>query len=219
MAFLAGVDADALRKSPLYAKSAGMAGAFSEQLASVSSALIASDGKELLIAARGKFASKPAGAIALKPDLVLFGSGAMMRVGAAQFNTGHTGTPDLVAQADSIAGGAQIWAVARGNAPLPFSGNAANLAAILRKANFVTLTARTNAGLALELRASAPDVNAARDIEETLRADVTLGAAGEARRPDIAAALRSIQVTRVDREVRLALSVSNETAEKLFGLF
>ena len=196
-----------------------MAGAFSEQMADVSAALIASDGKELLIAARGKFASKPAGAQALKPDLVLFGSDAMMQAGRAQFATGRTGAPELVAQADSIAAGAQIWVVARGDAPLPFSGNAANLAGILRKATFVTLTARTNAGLALELRALAPDVDAAQAIEETLRADVTLGAAGEARRPDIAAALRSIQVTRNDREVRLALAVSNETAEKLFGLF
>ena len=143
----------------------------------------------------------------------------MMRAGSAQFATGHAGAPDLLAQAGSIARDAQIWAVARGNTPLPFSGNAASLASVLRKANFVTLTARTTTGLALELRALAPDVNAARDIEETLRADVTLGAAGEARRQDIAAALRSIQVTRADREVRVALTVSNETAEKLFGLF
>ncbi len=216
---VAGVDLNTLRQSPLYAKSAGLTGAFTEQLAGVSSALVASDGKDLLVAARGNFPAKPQGALALKPDLMLFGSPTMTAAAAAQFATKRTGAPELLTQAESIAQGAQIWIAARGNATLPLSGNAANLTGILHKADFVTLAARTTTGLALELRALAPDDNAARDIEETLRADFTLAAAGEARRPDVAAALRSIRVTRADRNVLVAVSVSNETAQKLFDLF
>jgi hypothetical protein len=81
------------------------------------------------------------------------------------------------------------------------------------------LTARTGAGLWLELRALAPDANAASAIEETLRADLTLAAAGEAKRADVAGALRSAGVSRADREVRVTLTVSDDVAGRLFAMF
>ncbi len=216
---IAGVDLDALRASPLYSKLPASAETFTAQIGGVSKAVVSYNGKELLVAARGRFQTPPDGVTMLSPDLALLGSPQKTAAAAAQYKAHRIGAPALLAQAESVAAGAQVWIAARGGANLPLSGNAANLAGILRRATFVTLTARTGAGLALELRASAPDANAARAIEETLRADFTLGAAGEAKHEDIAAALRSVQVTRADREVQVTLNVTNEVAGRLFELF
>jgi hypothetical protein len=216
---IAGVDLAALRASRLYSKIPPAANAFATQLVGVSSALVAYNGKELLVAMRGDFKAPPGGAAMLAPDLSLIGSPEQMAAATAQYKSGRTGAPALLAQAERLAAGAQLWIVARGDARLPLTGNAANLAGILRKAEFVTLTVRTGAGLALELRAFAPNANAASAIEETLRADLTLAAAGEAKRADVAGALRAAQVTRVDRESRVTLTVSDDVAGRLFATF
>ncbi len=218
-ALIAGIDLTAVRASPLYAKAPAAAGAFTAQFGGVSSALVAYAGKELLIVARGRFQSPPPGAVMVAPDLALYGSPEQTAAASARYKSRSPGPTALLAQAESVARGAQVWAAAHGNAPLPLSGNVADLAGILRKADFITLTARTGPGLALELRATAPDTNSARAIEETLRADITLGAAGEARRPDVAAALRSARVDRADRQVVVSLSVSEDAAAQLLALF
>jgi hypothetical protein len=218
-ALIAGLDLAALRASPLYSKLPPAANAFAAQLGGVSSALAAYNGKELLVAVRGNFKAPPDGAAILAPDLALIGSPEQTAAATAQYKSGRTGVPALLAQAEPLAAGAQLWIVARGDARLPLTGNAANLTRILRQAQFVTLTARTGAGLSLELRGLAPDVNAASAIEETLRADLTLAAAGEAKRPDVAEALRSAQVTRADREVRVTLTVSGDVAGRLLAMF
>jgi hypothetical protein len=216
---IAGINLAALRASPLYAKTPPAAKAFAEQLGGVSSALASYNGRDLLIALRGSFKAPPAGAAILAPDLALIGSPERIAAASAQYQSGRTGAPALLTQAEPLAAGAQLWVVARGNARLPLTGNAANLAGILRRAHFVTLTARTSAGLSLELRALAPDVDLARAIEETLRADLTLAAAGEAKRADVAGALRSAQVTRAEREVRVTLTMSDDVAGRLLAAF
>jgi hypothetical protein len=218
-ALIAGVDLTALRALPLYSKMPPTAKTFAEQLRGVSAALAAYNGKELLAALRGNFKAPPEGARALALDLAVIGSPEQMAAAAAQYKSRRTGAPALLAEAEPLAAGALLWVVARGNARLPLTGNALNLAAILRKAQFVTLTARTGAGLSLELRALAPDADAASAIEETLRADLTLAAAGEAKRTDVAGALRAAQVTRTDREVRVTLILSDGVAGRLFAMF
>ncbi len=216
---IAGIDFDALRASPLYSKMPAAANALAAQLDGVSSALAAFNGKELVVGVRGSFKAPPEGAATIAPGLAFIGSPEQVSAATAQYKSGRSGAPALLAQAESVAAGAQLWAAAQGNARLPLTGNAANLAGILRKAEFVTLTARTGAGLALDLRASAPDANAAQAIEETLRADLTLAAAGEAKHADVAGALRSAQVTRADREVHVTLTVSDDVAGRLFAIF
>jgi hypothetical protein len=216
---IAGVDLGALRASPLYSKLPSAATTFAAQIGGVSTAVVSYNGKELLVAARGRFQTPPPGVTMLAPDLALLGSPQETAVAAAQYKAGGIGAAALLEQAEPVAAGAQLWIAARGGASLPLTGNAANLAGVLRRASFVTVTARTGTGLALELRATAPDAGAARAIEETLRADFTLGAAGESKREDVAATLRSAQVTRAGREVRVSLTVSNEVAGRLFELF
>jgi hypothetical protein len=210
---IAGIDLDALRRSPLYLKTPA-AGVFAAQFTGVSSALLAYNGKELLVIARGRFNSPPAGASMLAPGLALYGSPSQTAAAAAQYKSGRAGAPALLAKAESVAAGVQVWVATRGDAPLPLTGNVAELARILRKAEFLTLTARTGTGLAVELRAWARDAERARAIEETLRADFTLAAAGESRRPDIAAALRGVQVTRMDGEVLVAVAANEQVASQ-----
>ncbi len=218
-ALIAGVDLDALRASPLYSKMPAAVNAFAAQLGEVSSALVAYNGKELLVAMRGRFKAPPAGATVIAPGLAVVGSPEQVAAASAQYKSGQTGAPALLAQAEPLAAGSQMWIVARGDVRLPLTGNAASFVRILRKAEFVTLTARTGAGLALELRALALDASAASAIEETMRADLTLAAAGEAKHADVSGALRSAQVTRVDREARVTLTVSDDVAGRLLAMF
>ncbi len=216
---IAGIDLAALRESPLYSKMPPAANAFAAQLSEVSSALVAYNGKELLAAVRGGFKAPPAGAAAIAPGLALIGLPEQVSAATAQYKLGRTGAQALVAQVEPLADGAQFWMAARGDVRLPLTGNAASFVGILRKAQFVTLTARMGAGLALDLRALAPDANTAQVIEETLRADLTLAAAGEAKHADVAGALRSAQVMRTDREVHVTITVSDDVAGRLFAMF
>ena len=215
---IAGADMAALRASPLYPKLPTAARAFLAQFEGVSTALAAYNGAELLVAARGAFHGAPAGATMLAPDIALFGSPTQVAAATAQYKTGRPGAPQLLAQAEAVSAGSQVWVAAHANTPLPIAGNVANLLAILRNATFITLAARVHDDVAFELRASARDENAARAMEETLRADLTLAAAGEARHPDLAKALTAAQVSRADGGVRVSIRLTNDDAVRLFGI-
>jgi hypothetical protein len=215
---IAGADVAALRASPLYPKAPAAARAFLAQFTGVSSALAAYNGAELLVAARGDFHGAPGGATMIAPDIALFGSPRQVAAARAQWKTGRAGAPQLLAQAEAVSAGKQVWIAARGDTPLPITGNIANLIAILRNARFITLTAQVRDDMALELRASARDANAARAMEETLRADLTLAAAGEARQAALAKALTAAQVSRAESEVRVSIRLTNDDAVRLLDI-
>jgi hypothetical protein len=218
-ALIAGIDFGSVRQSPLFAKLPANASGFAGQFQGVTTALVAYTGSQLLVAARGNFPSAPAdAAVMLAPDLALYGVPEDAARAAAQFHSGRTPTSPLLSQAQAIAPRAQIWIASRGSLSLPLTGNIATAAQILQRAQFVTITARTSPGLALELRAMAPDETAARAIEETLRADFTLAAAGEAKRPVAASALRAIQVSRAANQVAVSLTLSDDAAARLLAL-
>jgi hypothetical protein len=214
---LAGVNLDRLRAAPLYSKlpaaAAAMAGAFT----GASSALLAYNGRDLLVIARGSFAKAPAGATLAGPNLALFGTSQLVASAMAQRRTATPGAPTLLARAESIAAGRQIWIVMQGGVALPLSGNASNLNQLLHHAESATVTASFDSGLALEVTAIGLTTDAARNIEETVRADITLAAAAEARQADLAKLLRSIQVDREDRSVRITLSANQDAAAKLLA--
>lgn len=204
--FIAGVDLAGVRSWPLYRALPDSLRATITPVASAHTILLASGGKDLWIAARGPFASPPAGAITPAPGVALYGVPEPLTPAC---KTGRPVATPLLAQAESIAAGAPLWAVAQGGAPLPLPQNFSNAAGVLRRAQFLTLTIRRANGLSVELRALAPDQQTARVIEETLRADLTLAAAAEAGRPDAAAALRAATVTRAAAETKVNLSLSD----------
>ena len=212
---LAGVNLDRLRAAPLYSKLPAAVTAIAGAFTAASSALLAYNGKDLLVIARGSLAKAPDGATLAAPNLALFGTPQLVAAAMAQRRSRIAGAPALLARAESIASGRQIWIVIQGGVTYPLGGNAANLNQLLHHAESATVTASFDSGLALEVTAIGRTGDAARDIEETVRADITLAAAAEARQPDLANLLRSIRIDRQDRKVRITLSADQDATTKL----
>jgi hypothetical protein len=141
-----------------------------------------------------------------------------VRAAEEQHRTGSTGAPDLLAQAQTVAAGNQIWVVIRGDAALPLTGNAANVNRLLRNMEFAAIAVgvHTTIEFAVTARGRTPD--AARRFEETLRATLTMTAAAEVRNANLAALLRTIQVRRDDRMVHATVSANLEAARQLLGM-
>ena len=158
--------------------------------------MLAYNGKDVLVIARGRFAAAPAGAVLLAPDLALAGSPDAIRAAVRQRATGQPGAPSLLARSQPIAG-RPIWAVVRGARPLPLTGNAANLNRLLRFTDYATIAATVNSAIELEAAGFCPTADAARQLEETLRGLISLASCHHSRpRSSRADALRSITARR-----------------------
>jgi len=213
---LAGLDLDRLRSSALYSKLPPAAMLLLEPYREARYLMLASDGRNLLAIARGPFHQAPADATLLAADLAIAGDPGSLKAAAAQHRTGKPGVPGLIAGAAAIAPGTQIWIVAQGGITLPLGGNAANLNRLLRNSEFAAISGRLDSQIELAATALGRTPDAARQVEETMRAAITLAAAAEARQPELAALLKSIQITRDGRTVRAAVSASPDAAQKLF---
>jgi hypothetical protein len=213
---LAGIDLDRVRSSPLYPKLPPAVTAIVEPYREAHSLLLASNGRNFMIIARGPFQHPPAGATVVNRDLAVAGDPEFVSAALAQQKTGKSGAPDLVADAATISQGNQIWVVARGGVALPLTGNAANLSRLLRNSEFgaVSLRLEDRVILAATVLGRTPD--AARQVEETLRAAITLAAAGESRQTDLQTLLKSIQLVREDRIVKATVNATPEVLTKLF---
>ena len=206
---LAGVDLDRLRASPLYPQLPPAATALLDPLHEARTLLIASDGRELLVVSRGDFRQAPA----------LSGTPAILAAATAQQKTGRTGAPRLIDYASTVAPHNEIWIAAQGGIALPLTGNAANLSRLLRDCEHAAVTVHLNSTIDLMLTATGRTPEAARQVEETLRATITLTTATESRRPDVVALLKSIRLTRQDRNVQAALSATPDQLKVLSNLY
>jgi hypothetical protein len=222
-ALLGGIDLDRLRSAPLYAQLPVAALLQAQALHGASQILLAvspaSTGLDVLVLARGNFAAPPAGATLLEPGLAAVGNPDFIRAAAAQRRTGRSGAPDLVARAASIAAENQVWAVARGGIALPLGGNAANLNRILRATEWTTLAARVDSGIHLQAAGACSTAEGARQLEESVRALLSLAAVSLAREPDLAALVRAVGVSRENLAVRATLDVPPAQAAKLLDRF
>jgi hypothetical protein len=189
---LAGLDLASLRAAPLYPQLPPAARALAEQFRDAAYLLLASNGKDIAV---------------ITPSLA-----------AAGRKTGRGGAPDLLLRAASLADGKQIWVVARGGVPLPVAGNAANLNRLLRNTEYAAITARIGSRIEIEATAAGRTAEAAREFEESLRAILSLTAAGNARQPDLVALIRSIRIGREDRTVRANLSAGPDAAAGVLRL-
>jgi hypothetical protein len=214
---LAGANIEALRAAPLFTRLPDTARVFLKPYRNASRLLAVYDGGELLIIAGGRFPAPPPGATLISHTLAVSGAPRAVAAAIAQHKTGVPGAPALVARAEQIASGNHIWIAATGSAPLPLTGNAANLNRLLRDTEYTTIAARVQSAVSLESASLARTADAARELEETLRATITLSAAAESRRPRFAALLRSIQVRRDDRTVRISLTVPADQMTDLFN--
>jgi hypothetical protein len=216
---LAGVDCQRLRAAPLYPQLSAAAKSFLEPFREARYLLFALQGTEPLMIAQGTFREPPAGATLLAPGLVAAGSPNGIRAASAQFRSGRTGAPELLERAEPLAAANEIWIVADGSATLPLTGNAENVNRLLHSTRYATLTAHISDGVRIDITGVCATADTARQLEETVRAFVTLAAAGSARQPELAAQLRSIQVTRDDRTVRASLATDATGADRLLHLF
>jgi len=215
---LAGLNLDDLRASPLYPKLPPAVCALAEPLRDAGYLLLASNGREILAIARGRFREAPPGATLMARGLAVTGSPDSVRAAIAQHKTGRDGAPDLLARAASLGEGKQIWMVARGGVTLPVTGNAANLNRLLLDTEYAAITARIGSQIDIEATAIGRTAEAGREFEENLRAIFTLTAAANARRPDLVALIRSIQIRREDGTVRATFSGGPDALASLLGL-
>lgn len=213
---LAGIDLVRLRASPLYSRLPRPVAALMEPLGEARSLLVASDGRNLLVIARGLFRQAPAGATLVGDGLVFEGTPEWASAAAAQHRTGKPGAPVLVSDAAGVAAN-PIWVAALGGRPLPLSGNAANLNRLLRAADHALIGVELDGQVRIQATVVGRTADAARQVEETLRASITMTAAAESRHGDVVRLLQAIQLSRDDRTVRAALSASLEQVEQLLG--
>ena len=212
---LAGIQLDRVRSSPVYQKVPGTALALLEPVRNASSLLLASDGKDLLWAARGNFSTMPPGASLLNPHLAIGGSPSLVQAATAQHASGRPGTLALTGQAELIAS-QPIWAIARRGTVLPLSGNAANVNRLLAMADYTTLGVELNSGLVLHAAGHCQSDDQAQHLEETVRGFVSLARAG-ARDSDLGRLLTGTQIRREGLTVHADATVSPENIQKLLN--
>ena len=210
---LAGVHLARVRTTPLYAALPTAWQAFLEPLAGATDVLIAWNGRDVLLIAQGSFPSPPPGAVLVSPTLALIGPPAAVQAATAQRKTGRTGVPELLAHA-ALAAPGLIWLAVEGRTALPLTGNFANVNRVLRLVDYATLTLDLDSRVDLRLHGVSHSAEEARQLEESLRALVSLAAAS-ARDADVAALLKSIQVMRDGAAVEMAASASVTALEKL----
>jgi hypothetical protein len=212
---LAGLNFDDLRASPFYPKLPPGVRALAEPFRNATYLLLASNGKDLVAIARGRFRQAPPGATLVAPGLAVSGSPGSVRAAIAQHETGRNGAPDLLARAPSPADGKQIWIVARGGVLLPLTGNAANLNRLLRDTEYASVAARIGSGIEIEGTAAGRTAEAGRELEENLRAILSLTAAASVREPVLVALIRSIRIRRDDDAVRASFSGGPDAVDRL----
>lgn len=212
---VASLDLDRLRSAPVYPQLPPAVRTLADTYRAAQHILIAWNGADVLIIARG---TAP-GAAAIGPNLVAAGSPESTRAAAAQFRTGESGVPDLVDYGIAAAGKSPVWAAVQGGINLPLSGNSRNLNRLLRGLKSAVLAVDLAAPIDVRITALGRDEQGARDFEESVRGILSLTSAAEARRPQIAALLGSVDVRRNGATTTASLRVPPGMLDALAAVF
>lgn len=210
---LAGAHLDRVRGNALFQKLSGDALSVLEPMRDADSLLAAYNGSDFVLIGHGLFTKAPAGATLVTANLAVGGSAGAVQAVARQHATGQTGAPALVAWAQPVSSEA-IWAVAAGGATLPLQGNLANLNRLLRLTDHATLGVDLNAAVMVHATGYGRSADAARQLEETLRSFVSLGAA-TTRDRDLEAVLKKVTIAREGTIVRVSAAATAEEIGKL----
>jgi hypothetical protein len=211
---LAGLDVPAIRSSALGDK-LPLVEPFLEPYHEATQLLLAFDGKDLLTIARGRFSAAPAAGTLVERGLAVSGPDAAIRAAIARRKRGSGAPSGVVVFAGSVAAGKPVWIVARGGVALPLTGNAANLNRLLRDSEFAAVTASLGPRIRVEAIAAGRTPEAARDVEETLRAILAMTVMAEKRGSEAAALLGTVEIRREDRTVHAGVSATAEALGKL----
>jgi len=216
---VASLDLDRLRASPLYRRLPPAVTALAESYRSAQHLLAGWNGADVLIAAQGPFREAPPGATLATRNLALSGAPGAVRAALAQYRSGGTGVPGLLAYAAKTAGGNPIWVVVQGGVALPLTGNARNLNRLFHNLEYAALSVDLASPVNLSVTALGRNEQAARDFEENLRGFLSLASAAEAHHKEIAALLDSVRIRRDGASANALLSVPPEEVEKLVEPF
>ena len=208
---MAGIDLTALRASPVYPKLPGVVTALAEPLRDASAMLLAWNGKDLLLLARGNFTQPPPGYTVIAPGIAAAGAPERIASAQAQLRSGRRSDLKLITLNNAI------WAVVQGDGHLPLTGDLENANNLLRDAGYTTLSAELHGTIDVALTAHCPTPENARRFEESLRAVVTLGTAASVRDAPMLALLQSIHIDRDDRVVHATAIAPPEAFGKLMA--
>ncbi|HXA53111.1 MAG TPA: hypothetical protein VNV86_22495 [Candidatus Acidoferrum sp.] len=201
------VDLAALRAAPAYSKLPPAIRAFTDPLPATKLLVLAWNGKELLMLAGGGFTQTPSGYTSIGNGIAASGSPERVEAARKKLAAG-SGIPLALPQ-----GNAEIRATLRGDGGLPLAGNLANAANLLRMANPTTVTVHVENAVEAEITAQCGSSADAVQLEESLRALLTLAKAGN-RDADLAAMLADIRTSRENRLVRTQAVLTPETLAK-----
>jgi hypothetical protein len=248
---LAGVHMDAVRATPLFqnlvaGRSLTQPDDFARQTGfdprrDVREMLIAADGKDLLVAARGTFKESAAAALAkqpyhgvmlytrddrgvafLDPSTAVAGTLPAVKAALDRYKSGGgSGPAELLARARQIPAQNQIWSVSNGfdnplTAAIPETGNAANAGRILRSLENMTFAADLRAGVNGYLTGTCSTEPDAKNLGDTVRGLIGLGRLSvPEKQPELLRLWDGIKVDQQQRTVTITVMVPQVLLEKL----
>jgi hypothetical protein len=204
------VDLAGLRAAPAYAKLPSTIRAFTDPLPAAKLLVLAWNGKELLMLAGGGFTQAPSGYTSIGNGIAAAGTPERIEAARRKLASG-SGIPLALPP-----GNAEIRATLRGDGGLPLAGNLENAGKLLRMANPTTLTVHVENAVEAEITGQCGSSADAVQLEESLRALLTLAKAGN-RDAELAAMLGDIRTSRENRLVRAQAVLTPETLTKVIA--
>lgn len=201
------LDLAALRAAPAYSKLPSTIRAFTDPLPAAKLLVLAWNGKDLLMLTGGGFTQPPSGYTSIGNGIAASGSPERIEAARKKLASG-SGIP-----LELPPGNAEIRATIRGDGGLPLTGNLANAANLLRMANPTTVTMHVENALEVEITAQCGSSAEAVQLEESLRALVTLAKAGN-RDADLATMLGDVRTSRENRLVRTQVVLTPDSLTK-----
>jgi hypothetical protein len=250
----AGVHMDALRTTPLFQKlvanrSVPQLDDFARETGfdprrDVRELLVASDGKDTLIAARGTFSERGWAGLA-KQSYKGFALYTRGERGAAVIGTstaiagtlpavkraldlyksgGRSGPEELLDRARQISSRYQIWSVSNGfesllTSAIPDTGNAANAGRILRSLENTTVAADLSAGVNAYLTGICRSDEEAKNLSDAARGLIGLARLSvPEKQPELLRVWDGIKVDQQQRTVNITVAVPEDLVDKMLDL-
>jgi len=251
---LAGIRMDAVRATPLYQKVVGsrllqQLDDFAQETGldprrDVRELLVASDGKDTLVTARGTFnehgfaglakqsykgvalyTRNQHGAAIINSSTVIAGTLPAVRAALDRYRSGEgSGPAELLSRARQISSQNQVWSVSNGfesllTAGIPETGNAANAVRILRALENTTFAADLRAGVNGYLTGTCRTEEDAKNLGDTARGLIGLGRlAVPEKQPELLRLWDGIKVDQQQRTVNITVSVPEDLLEKMLDM-
>jgi hypothetical protein len=208
---LAVVDLATLRTTPAYQNLPPNLRSLVQPLASAREFALAWNGKDLLLVAAGDFSQPPSGYTSIGNGVAAAGSAD--RIAAAKQALNGVARANMQLPGQEIR--AEIRGALRRDGALPLTGNLENLANLLRMSELITFSAHVEASVEIDLSAQCKSIDKAQEMEQSLRAMVTV-LAGAARDADVAATLSAMRISRESMLVRVFVPTKPDVIQKAF---